>query len=296
MESAVRPTARRLGDGINRIYNQLLRNNLVPTARVPPPVRYAVRAALGDVLIRDADALPSLRPDVASYADRFAGASGMFESLLTPFTEEIAWPTGRVFNGLFDTVDAYLYYAVLRTYRPSRVIEIGTGNSAWFAAEALRRNGRGSLLVIDPQPMVRPPRGVEWLPSRVEDVSLERFAPLRPGDVLFIDSSHRKAEVQYHRDRILPSLPKGMLVHVHDFYFPFDSAYAADPRRFEETQAWLELISAPDPEYRVLTCAPFVRHERPDLLTRLVPPYERTPHRVPGSLWMEKTAGAARAS
>lgn len=296
MQPAARPTVRLVGDGINRIYNQLLRNNLVPSARVPPPLRYAVRAALGDVLIRDADALPSLRPDADRYARPFAGASGMFESLLTPYTREIAWPVGRVFNGLFDTVDAYLYYAVLRTVRPSRVIEIGTGNSAWFAADALRRNGRGSILAIDPRPMVRPPRGVEWLAAKVEDVALDRFDALRPGDVLFIDSSHRQDEVRYHRERILPRLPKGVIVHVHDFYFPFDSAYAVDPRRFEETQAWLELIAAPDPDYRVLTCAPFVRHERPDLLTRLVPPYARTSHRVPGSLWVEKTADAVQPS
>ncbi len=274
---------------INRLYNALVHAGLAPLPRVPSSVRYGLRTALLEFLIDKSEHLPPVRADVDQYLALFSGAGSGFRDTIGTRAGEIRWPLGRVFNGLFDCVDAYLYYCLLRARPPQTVVEIGSGNSAWIAKDAIVRNGRGRLLVIDPSPRMSLPRMAQWHRSKVEDVPLDLFQDLAPGDVLFIDSSHRIDEVAFHRDRVLPALHPGVLIHVHDFYFPYDSGYRADPRRFEETDMWLELLSRKPSHYQVLTCAPIVRYIDPNLLRELVPPYAKTPNRVPGSLWVEKT-------
>lgn len=280
--------SKRLGSRINRIYNGLLRLDIVPSSHLPASVRSGLRTAFVGLLVHDPGHLPEVRGDLDRYSSLFEGASSTFRQLVGTYGPEIDWPLGRMFNGMFDCVDAFLYYSMLRAYRPQTVVEVGTGNSAQCAMDAMRVNGRGRLLTIDPDPWTRPPRGATWLRSRVQDVDRSLFEELRPGDVLFIDSSHRIEEVQYHIHRILPLLAEGVLVHVHDFHFPFDSEYGWDSHRFEETDAWLGLLSTPGSAYRVMTCAPFVRYEHPETLTVLVPPYARAPSRVPWSLWVRK--------
>lgn len=283
-----RSRPRLVGTQINRIYNRLQINGLIPTKLVPPSIRYGIRTALASMLVGDSVALPPLRPDVDRYSALFADACGNFERLVRPYSSEPNWPLGRIFNGMFESVDAMLYYSILRQQRPRSIIEIGTGNSAWFAFDAIGLNGLGHILAVDPAPRFPPPREIDWLKARVQDVPLTLFEDLVAGDVLFIDSSHRADEVEYHLRRILPVLAHGVLIHVHDFHFPFESEYGTDPHRSEETDAWLGLLSAPRAEYRVITCAPYVRYARPDLLRTLVPSYARTPSRPPWSLWVEK--------
>lgn len=273
---------------INRVYNVLGKAGLAPFPYVPRSIRYGLRTALIEVLIDKSVRLPPLRTDVGEYEGLFADAVPRFREVMAAHSSQVRWPLGRVFNGLFECVDAYLYHAVLRSARPRRVVEVGSGNSAWIARDALRLNGMGELVVIDPSPRMHLPSEATWHHAKVEDVDVDLFRGLAANDVLFIDSSHRIEEVAYHRDHILPILAPGVLVHVHDFYFPYDSGYRSDSRRFEETDAWLQEIRSPSSAFRVLTCAPFVRYAQPGLLEALVPPYARTPDRVPGSLWLRK--------
>jgi hypothetical protein len=51
------------------------------------------------------------------------------------------------------------------------------------------------------------------------------FDRLGPGDVLFLDSSHilmPGSDVDLLLNRVLPRLPPGVLVHIHDIFLPFD--------------------------------------------------------------------------
>jgi hypothetical protein len=55
------------------------------------------------------------------------------------------------------------------------------------------------------------------------------FAGLAPGDVVFIDSSHilmPGTDVDLLFNGVLPALPRGVHVHVHDVYLP--DGYPAD--------------------------------------------------------------------
>jgi len=54
------------------------------------------------------------------------------------------------------------------------------------------------------------------------------FSRLRPGDVLFIDGSHLVMNgsdcVRFFLD-VLPILPDGVWVHLHDVFLPYDYPY-----------------------------------------------------------------------
>src|SRR5215831_8943915 len=53
-------------------------------------------------------------------------------------------------NDQFSHSDASLYFSLIRRFRPSRIVEVGAGHSTKLAARAVRANGSGRILCIDP--------------------------------------------------------------------------------------------------------------------------------------------------
>ena len=136
-------------------------------------------------------------------------------------------------NGFFEAVDAEMAYYFVREYKPTRIVEIGSGFSSCVLALALQRNYeldgiKGKLTSIDPFPSRVPSRyfdGIRIIPKRIQDVHLEEFTSLAPGEVLFIDSSHVVStgnDVVREYLEILPRLQPGVIVHVHDIFLPAD--------------------------------------------------------------------------
>ena len=97
-------------------------------------------------------------------------------------------------NGQFSYTDAVSYYAMLRRAKPRTVVEIGSGFSSLVALEALRQNGEGRLVCVEPFPR----SFLEDMATDGELVLRREFAQsvenlndsLEDGDVLFIDSTH----------------------------------------------------------------------------------------------------------
>jgi hypothetical protein len=59
--------------------------------------------------------------------------------------------------------------------------------------------------------------------KKVQDIDLDFFSQLDPGDILFIDSSHTVkigGDVNYLFLEVLPRLKPGVIVHVDDIFFP----------------------------------------------------------------------------
>ncbi len=62
-------------------------------------------------------------------------------------------------------------------------------------------------------------------PRHVQGAGLGAFEKLAEGDILFIDSSHilmPGTDVDMLLNHVLPALPRGVLVHVHDIFLPDD--------------------------------------------------------------------------
>jgi len=136
-------------------------------------------------------------------------------------------PESEVQNDYFSGLDAAIYYSLIRHLKPRRIIEIGGGYSTRIAGKALAANQSGRLTCIEPFPerLNGSNLGVDLITKRVEEIDVSFFSSLRANDILFIDSSHTVkfgSDVCYEFLEILPSLKRGVWVHVHDIFFPHD--------------------------------------------------------------------------
>jgi Methyltransferase domain len=154
---------------------------------------------------------------IGEYAEDLAG----IEVHRTAVTEP------RWVNHFLPGLDGAGIYALLRSWAPARYIEVGSGMSTKFAHRAKADGGLSTrITAIDPSPrnevqalcdeLVREP---------LESLDLSLWADVRGGDMVFMDGSHRvfmnNDVVAFFLD-VLPGLPPGVLVGVHDIYLPYD--------------------------------------------------------------------------
>ncbi|HWL67764.1 MAG TPA: class I SAM-dependent methyltransferase [Geminicoccus sp.] len=135
-------------------------------------------------------------------------------------------PRPRFDQEWFPRLDAARTYAAVRDHRPGRIVEIGSGHSTRFIAQAMADGGHaGELHCIDPEPRadIRALPLVHH-PCRFEEIEVAEIAALLgPGDLLFVDSSHLLVpggDVDRIVNDLLPRLPAGVLLHVHDIFLP----------------------------------------------------------------------------
>jgi hypothetical protein len=176
----------------------------------------------------------------------------------------------------------------VRHFKPRRVIEVGSGVSTYCLAAALARNeeegaGRAGVTCVEPYPAphLRTLRGVELEEQPVQAVPPERFVELGEGDLLFLDSSHTVktgSDVNYVVLEVLPRLRPGVVVQVHDIYFPYD--YQRDVLHtvlhWNETSLYHAFLLH-NTRYRILFCLSQLHYDRPDVLEEVFPEYERAP-------------------
>ena len=135
--------------------------------------------------------------------------------------------TGR--SRFFGYIEAQVLHTVIRSYKPACVLEIGGGVPSHCNAAAIARNGTGRITCIEPDPVDLIKQLVsehfELITRPVQDVPLDYFTQLQPNDIVFIDTNHAvKAggEVNYIVLEILPILPPGVVVQIHDINLPYD--------------------------------------------------------------------------
>ena len=158
-------------------------------------------------------------------------------------------PLPRWDQDWFPRLDAATAYVFVRDLAPSRIVEVGSGHSTRFMARALA-DGRltTALTSIDPKPRATiAGLPIERFPIKVETAGLAPFAALAPGDLLFIDSSHRHApggDVAFLYGEVLPRLPAGAFLQIHDVFLP--DAYPAGwaSRRYDEQERVLALLES----------------------------------------------------
>lgn len=141
------------------------------------------------------------------------------------------WPAEGPFdpaNDQFPLQDAALLYGIVRHLRPRRLVEVGSGWSTTVTRRAIEDGTLDTeLTCIEPYPrdFVQAMNGIELRRERVEHTPWSVFSRLEPGDVLFVDSSHvakTGSDVVHLVLEVLPRLPAGVLVHVHDIFLPED--------------------------------------------------------------------------
>lgn len=134
-----------------------------------------------------------------------------------------------MWNNMFlPGLDIVALYGMLVKHKPKRYIEVGSGNSTKVAKKAIVENGLDTQIIsIDPYPRAEIDHMVDQV-IRMPFENLKNFDlinELEAGDILFIDNSHRclpNSDVTVFFLETLPKLKKGVIVHIHDIYIPYD--------------------------------------------------------------------------
>ena len=201
-------------------------------------------------------------------------------------------------NGAFDSGDAEYWYQLIRLLKPKRIFEVGSGYSTLMAIRAVRRNQEQdpgySCKHVCIEPYERPwleETGVSVVRQKIEDLDVEFFSELSENDILFIDSSHvirPQGDVLFEYLELLPTLNKGVVVHLHDIFSPrnYLQQWLEQEVKFWNEQYLLEAFLSQNPSWKIIGALNYLRHNHYEAL-KSVAPY-LTPDREPVSFYIQK--------
>ena len=200
-------------------------------------------------------------------------------------------------NPAFSWHDAFVLNAMIKHFKPSSIIEIGSGFSSAMTLDTVdsQPDFNPSISFIEPFPetlnsILRKgdSKRCTVLQSPVQDVPIERFSALKENDLLFIDSTHVSklgSDVNFIYFEVLPRLNSGVVVHIHDIFYPFEY-----PRHWiEEGRAWNELylvraLLASSNRYRILSFNHYLAQAENEYLGQTMP---KLATGNCGSLWLK---------
>ena len=210
--------ARRLRLGLSTLLGFGKRGFFIPyryADQIPARADRGVYEALEPIFAEAAPTFAELLKSMTPYAEAFRAIGGA-----PP-------PEPRWEQDWFPRLDAAALYVFVREAKPARIVEIGSGHSTRFMARAARDGNFSSQIVsIDPAPRADiEGTGATIIRNTVQDAGLAPFSVLGEGDILSIDSSHilmPGTDVDLLFNHVLPSLRRGVMVHVHDIFLPDD--------------------------------------------------------------------------
>lgn len=273
--SSLRGRWRRLALGLPTVLGLTPRGWFIPhryAPLLPPPGAQPPYPVIEQLFERGEAAFIGVLDAVDAHASQLEGLKNLFDQ---------SW---------FPPLDAAVAYALVRERKPQRIVEVGSGHSTRVLARAL--GGVGEIVAVDPAPradIIDLP-GVRVVPSTLQATPLELFDGLSGGDALFIDSSHilmPGSDVDILLNRVLPMLPAGALIHIHDIFLPFDYPSIWGWRAYNEQQGVVPLLAAG--AYRPLFSSVWAERRLGGRLARsVVARLPRPPDAIAASLWLEK--------
>jgi hypothetical protein len=170
-------------------------------------------------------------------------------------------------NGWYNTPDAEIYAALILEFQPARIVEVGAGFSTHIARETIRETGLTTRITVsDPSPRKDVRDIADDLILQPVETSGLKDRDWRAGDLLFIDSSHicrTRGDIPYLFCELIPKLPPGVLVHVHDIYLPFDYPNNLDRLWYTEQYVLHALLSYSS-RYRVVMTSHWLSRTHPE--------------------------------
>jgi len=199
-------------------------------------------------------------------------------------------------NKMYGPVDAHVLYSMIRSAKPKRIIETGSGFSSKVMRMAIDANAKDGhttdYKIFDPYPgesaAIAAPLQMAAAPNlrkvSATDVAVEEYAELQAGDILFADTSHTvktDGEVNYLFLDVLPALAPGVIVHIHDIYLPWEVPrdWIERFRYYWAEQYLLQGFLAFNPEYEIIFSCWGAVHDHGQEVAELIPsfvPYDYT--------------------
>ena len=137
-------------------------------------------------------------------------------------------------NEFYSYSDAIVLYCMIRHIKPKKIIEVGSGFSSCVILDTneIYFNDNIHCTFIEPFPerllsliKTSSHKNINLLIKDVQDININMFSSLSENDILFIDSTHVSkvnSDVNHIFFNILPNLKKGVYIHFHDIFYPFE--------------------------------------------------------------------------
>lgn len=212
------------------------------------------------------------------------GLTAEEQSYVRPFYEAVEYRQEldkhdlqpRWWNGCQPALDALSLYCFVAMYRPRNFIEIGSGYSTMFVRRSINDHKLNTKITsIDPQPRANIDIICDTVIRKsLNECDLSVFGQLAAGDILFLDGTHRvfpSSDVTIFFMEVLPHLPKGVIVQVHDICLPYD--YSPDlAAQYYSEQYLLGMLLLGDQQkrYNIIFPANFISYH-PELSSIVEP-------------------------
>tara|TARA_A200000113_G_scaffold136143_1_gene122437 strand:- start:318 stop:1313 length:996 start_codon:yes stop_codon:yes gene_type:complete len=204
-----------------------------------------------------------------------------FQSFLDSEADLKTLRSFSITNGSYGAGDAEILFNFLRLKKPSKIIEIGSGNSTKVIEAALKLNikegSNPKFTCIEPyKPWLKSTEHIKILRSKLEQTSLDWTKELSDGDFLFIDSSHMirpQGDVLYEYLEVIPMLNTGVFVHVHDIFSPRDypETWLKTDVKFWNEQYLLETLLSNSNRYKVIASLNYLAKDYFEELKKVCP-------------------------
>lgn len=199
-------------------------------------------------------------------------------------------------NPMFGPPDAAVYRAMLNHLRPKRIIEVGSGYSTAIALDETDV-GLSELQItcIEPFPerllsLLTADDGsrITLIRQPVQETAPDIYKQLGERDVLFIDSTHvvkAGSDVVRLILHVLPRLAPGVIVHLHDIFWPFEYPATWLREHRDWTEAYLlHAFLMGNANWEILFFSSWLWRCHPELVPVGIAAEE------PGSIWLRRRA------
>ena len=185
-------------------------------------------------------------------------------------------------NVSLSPLDSLGIFAMIRKYKPNKIIEIGSGYSSGLMMEVNEKyfDSNIDITFIEPYPNLLNERmnkndmsKYNIIVKGVQEVPLEIFKTLKKNDILFIDSTHVSkfnSDVNYELFNILPVISKGVIIHIHDIHDGFEYPLNWLKQGWAWNEAYLlRAFLMNNNEYEVLLANNFIKSNHPSMLLNI---------------------------
>ena len=199
-------------------------------------------------------------------------------------------------NDYFRYTDVIFLFGIINHLKPNKIIEIGSGHSSALMLDtnSLFFKNKIQLNFIEPYPerlnslLSGFENNCKIIEKKVQEVALDFFRELEKGDILFIDSSHVSkcgSDLNYLLFSVLPILNKGVFIHFHDIFFPFEypKEWVIGGRNWNENYL-IRAFLMNNKNYEICLFSHYLHIHHPDIFQNM--PLAKKD--FGGSLWLEK--------
>lgn len=201
-------------------------------------------------------------------------------------------------NPRYSYCDGIVLRAMIRLIRPQRLIEVGCGYSSAMTLDTneIHFENKIDLTFIDPDPglllqLAKPKdRGrITVIESKLQDIDPTFFECLDANDFFFVDSSHVSkvnSDVNFIFFEVLPRLKKGVYIHFHDIFYPFEypKEWIYEGRIWQEAYL-LRALLQDNPNYRIVYFQDMMFHRFHSFFEKHMPLCLKMSG---GNIWLQK--------